>query len=174
MNSLAILLRGRFWTSLFVVGLTTGGVLAQQAPAANPSPNAYIVRIRTGSYAGTCVDYCVHEETTIKPRSIVAVSRSISEKRKYPDVKLKRKITKEDWEGLLHSVDAKVLDAFIGRIGCPGCADELVGWVELQFSDGTMKSVSYNEGDAPPGIAPLLQKIKTIGEARLPKPKLNP
>src|SRR6266700_122901 len=164
-------MRRKFWTSLLVVGLTTGSVLAQQTPPPRASPNSNIARIRSGSYAGMCFDYCVSEETTIKPGSIVVVSRSFTEKRKYPDVKLKRKITTEDWEGLLHSIDATVLATFIGEIGCPGCADELVEWVEVQFSDGTKKLGSYNEGNAPPAIAALLQKIKTIGATRLRQPK---
>ncbi len=167
-------MQGKFWTSLFVAGLTIGSALAQQTPPPSAFPNAHIVRIRTGSYAGLCVDYCVDSETTIKSGSIVTVSRSFSEKRKYPDMKLKRKITREDWEDLQHSIDATVLAAFIGRIGCPGCADELVEWVEVQFSDGTKKSVSYNQGNAPPAIAELSQKIKTIGEARMPQPKPHP
>jgi hypothetical protein len=86
-------------------------------------------------------------------------------------VKLKRKITRKDWEDLQHSLDATVLATFIGRIGCPGCADGLVEWVEAQFSDGTKKSVSYNDGEAPLAIAALGQKIKTMGESRLPQPK---
>ncbi len=167
-------MRRRFCTLLFVVGLTIGSALAQQALPPRASPTAHIVRVRTGSYAGMCYGYCVREETTIKPGSIVAVSRTFSEKRKYPDVKVKRKITKEDWEGLLHSIDAPALAAFIGRIGCPGCADELVEWVEVQFSDGTKKSVFFNKGNMPPAIAALSLKINTIAEARLPQAKPHP
>ncbi len=167
-------MRRKFCTLLFVVGLTIGSALAQQAPPPSASPNARIVRIRSGSYAGMCYGYCAREETTVKPGLIVAVSRSFSEKRKYPDVKLKRKITKEDWEDLQQSVNASVLAAFVGRIGCPGCADELVEWVEVQLSDGTKKSVFYNEGNAPPPIAALSLKIKTIAEARLPQAKPHP
>jgi hypothetical protein len=153
-----------------VAGLTIGGALAKQTPPQSASPKGHIVRIRTGSYAGFC-NPCAASETIVEPRSITTISRSFSDKRTYPDVKLKRKITKEDWEDLQHSIDARVLGTFIGRMGCPGCADELVEWVEVQFSDGTKKSVSYNEGGAPLAIAALVQKIKTIGESRLPQQK---
>jgi hypothetical protein len=163
-------MRNKLWTSLFVAGLTIGGALAQQTPPQSASPKGHIVRIRSGSYAGFC-NPCVASETIIEPRSITTISRSFSDKRTYPDVKLKRKITKEDWEDLQHSIDATVLATFIGRMGCPGGADELVEWVEVQFSDGTKKSVSYNEGGAPLAIGALVQKIKAIGESRLPQQK---
>ena len=80
-------------------------------------------------------------------------------------------IARKDWGELQRSIDAGVLAAFVGRIGCPGCADEPVEWAEVEFSDGTKKSVSYNSGSAPPQIAALLERIKSIGA--LPKPKTN-
>ena len=165
-------MRAKFLTSFFVVGLAIGSVFAQQAaPPPNSSPDAHIVRVRTGESAGWCVGYCDHQ-TTIHPGSIVTVSRSFSEKRKYPEMKMKSAITKQDWEDLQHFIDAKVLAAFTGPIGCPGCVDQPVEWAEVQFSDGTKKSVSYNVGNAPPAIAALLQKIRTIGAKPEPRPPL--
>ena len=79
---------------------------------------------------------------------------------------MKASITKKDWDELKNFLDAKVLAAFSGRIGCPGCVDEMVEWVEVEFSDGTKKSVAYNEGNSPPLIAALLQKIRSIGAVK--------
>lgn len=156
-------MRRKLWTSFFVVSLTIGNAFAQQvALPPHPSANGQIVRVKTGSYAGMCIGYCA-SETIIEPRSIVTISRSFSEKRKYPDLKMKRRITKEDWEDLQRLIDAEVLAALTGPIGCPGCVDEEVEWIEVQFSDGTKKSVSYNAGNAPPAIAVLIQKIRTVG-----------
>jgi hypothetical protein len=144
-----------------------GTLTAQQVPQADTSPVAHLVRIRTGSYAGMCIGYC-DQETVIEPGSMRSVSRVFSEKKKYPEVKMKYSITRKDWDELRNFLDAKVLAAFIGRIGCPGCVDEMVEWVEVEFSDGTKKSVAYNEGNAPPLIEALLQKIRCIGA----KPKI--
>lgn len=155
-------MRRKLWLSLMVAGLMAGTLTAQQAPQAEPSPDAHLVRVRTGSYAGMCIGYCDHE-TVIEPGLIRSVSRSFSEKKKYPEVKMKYSITKKDWDELKNFLDAKVLAAFSGRIGCPGCVDEMVEWVEIEFSDGTKKSVAYNEGNAPPLIEALLQKIRGIG-----------
>src|ERR1700676_4945234 len=107
------------------------GILsAQQASQADPSPESHLVRIRTGSYAGMCIGYC-DSETIIGPGSIRTVSRSFSEKKKYPEMKMKSAITKKDWDDLQHFLDAKVLAAFTGRNGCPGCVDGMVEWVEI-------------------------------------------
>lgn len=147
---------------LFVVGLTIGTAFAQEpAPASNPAQTAYIVRVRTGWYAGWCVGYC-DEQIIIEPASVRSILRASAHRWMHPDRKKKNKITQAEWQDLQHSTDATVLAAFIGRIGCPSCTDSAVEWVTVEFSDGTNKSVSFAEGNAPPAIAPLLQKIKTL------------
>jgi hypothetical protein len=93
---------------------------------------------------------------------MVKISQAPSEKKKYPDLKTKYRITKKDWEDLQHFIDLRVIAAFTGPIGCPGCVDEPVEWAEVQFSDGTKKSVSYNSGSAPAAITELLKKIQTM------------
>lgn len=162
--------RCKIWLFLLVAGLAAGTLSAQQAQQPDPSPNAHLVRVWTGSYAGMCIGWC-DSETIIEPGSIRRISRSFSEKKKYPNMESKCPIARKDWDELQRFIDAGVLAAFVGRIGCPGCADELVEWVELEFSDGTKKSVSYNEGAATPQIAALLERIRAIGT--LPKPKAN-
>ena len=166
----AMRVRNRIWLFLIAAGLTAGTLPAQQAQQADPSPNAHLVRVRTGSYAGMCIGWC-DSETIIEPGSIRRISRSFSEKKKYPKMESKYPIARKDWDELQRSIDAGVLAAFVGRIGCPGCADEPVEWAEVEFSDGTKKSVSCNSGSAPPQIAALIERIKAIGA--LPKPKAN-
>jgi hypothetical protein len=160
-------MRRKLWLSLFATSLIAGTLTAQQAPHVDPSSDAHLVRIRTGSYAGMCIGYC-DQETIIEPGSMRSISRSFSEKKKYPEVKMKNSITKKDWDELKNFLDARVLAAFSGRIGCPGCVDERVEWVEIEFSDGTKKAVAYNGGNAPPPIAALLQKIRGIGAKPTP------
>jgi hypothetical protein len=76
-------MRRKLWLSFMVTGLMAGTLTAQQAPQANPSSDAHLVRVRTGSYAGMCIGYCDHE-TVIEPGLMRSVSRSFSEKKKYP------------------------------------------------------------------------------------------
>jgi len=154
-------LREMAWIFCFV-GLMPNGAFARKgAPQDSPISTGHVVRIRTGSYAGMCRGYC-DSETTIEPGSIRSVSRSFAEKKKYPDVETTRTISRADWNDLQQAVNASVVTALTGRIGCPGCADELVEWVEVRFSNGTKKSIAYNAGQAPPAISALLQTIKAV------------
>jgi hypothetical protein len=124
------------------------------------------VPIRSGAYAGFSSDGYSAIETTIQPKSIRSVQRA-PDKKKYPDLRTKRKITKEDWDELQHAIDPVGLFALPDRIGSPASADELVEWIEVEFSDGSKKSVAYNQGSTPPAIAKAMQKIKMI-ETNLP------
>ena len=81
------------------------------------------------------------------------------------------RISKEDWDDLLRFLDAKVLAAFTGRIGCPGCADQPLQSAEVEYTDGTKLTVSFNPGEAPPEIAALFSKIQAISAEPPPKPK---
>jgi hypothetical protein len=38
----------------------------------------------------------------------------------------------------------------------------LVEWIEVEFSDGSKKSVAYNQGSTPQAIAKAMQKINLI------------
>jgi hypothetical protein len=91
------------------------------------------------------------------------------DKQNHPDTKTEYKIAKQEWEELQQLIDKRVLAAFLGRIGCPGCADEGLEWAEVQFSDGTKKSVSYSTGKAPTAIVELLKKIQVIAAKYLPQ-----
>jgi len=151
------------WRWCCIVALTIGNIFAQEiALPPNPVPSVRIVRVRTGISCGWCTGNYDDHEATIESGSIVRVNRSSSDRKAYPDIETKYRITKRDWVDLQHFIDARVLAAFNDRTGCPGCADESVVWVEVQFSDGTKKSVAYNQGEETPPIAALLQKISLI------------
>jgi hypothetical protein len=126
--------------------------------------NAIANKVR--AYAGFSSGGYSAIETTIRPKSIRSVQWA-SDKKKYPDLGAKRRIRKEDWDELQHAVDPVGLFALPDRIGSPGSADELVEWIEVEFSDGSKKSVAYNQGSTPPAIAKAMQKIKMI-ETNLP------
>jgi len=146
-----------------------------QAAAKNPAQpepalDATIVRVRIGFSAGMCEGYC-DSSTTVEQGVLRMVSRSLSDKKHYPDMKSEWRITEADWQNLLQFLDAKVLARFTGPIGCPGCADQPTQWAEVYYSDGTKKSVSFNRGEAPPEIAALFTKIQKISPDTSAKPK---
>jgi hypothetical protein len=92
-------------TSSFVFPLLVGNLFAQQTmPPPKPASDVHIVQIRLGAYAGFSSDGYSAMETTIQSKSIRSVQRA-PDKKKYPDLRTKRKITKEDWDELRHAID---------------------------------------------------------------------
>ncbi len=156
-------MRWKIGKCLLAASVIVGSAYPQQPKTAiSPSPGAQLVRVRIGNACGMCTGPYYESETVAERGSMVSRQLSRGDKRHYPDMKMNYRITKQDWEALQLFIDASVLAAFVGPIGCPGCVDQPIGWVEVQFSDGTKKSVSYNEGSAPPVIAELLKKIRAI------------
>ena len=134
----------------------------QNSSTKRPAPDARIVRIEYGSSSGMCYGYC-YSQTIIQDGVIRSVSRtnySLNGNRdiEHPDKKSKRKITADQWERAKTAVDTESLFALPDRIGCPGCVDEPVDWITVDYSDGTTKSVICNSGDAATEMA---NKVKT-------------
>jgi len=156
------------FTLFFIAGLTIGNAFAQRAGQPNPSLKTYIVRVRIAQSSGMCSGGYCDTQTIVEPGAIRSIARSSSDKKEFPDWTRKSGITKQDWEDLQNFIDAKVLAAFTGRKGCPACLDQPESWAELEFSDGTTKSVSYDFSHPPAEIAGLLEKIKAIGAKSKP------
>lgn len=134
--------------------LRPGGFTAEH-PASN------IVRVRFTESAGMCIGYCVEELTIRRNWSALAV-RPNEKSGKYPELKAKRKLGKEEWTELERSIDAYAESALVGPIGCPGCVDQVVGSIEVHFGSGAKKSVTYNYGEAPPAISGMLRSMEAI------------
>ena len=91
------------WTWCCIIGLTTGNVLAQEAAQRpNPAPNVQIVRVRIGESCGWCTGNYDDSVMTIEAGSIVRLNRSSSDRKAYPDIETKYRITKRDWADLQH------------------------------------------------------------------------
>jgi hypothetical protein len=93
-------------------------------------------------------------------RSVSRTNYSLNGNRdiEHPDKKSTYKITTEQWEQAKAAVDTESLFALPDKIGCPGCVDEPVDWITVEYSDGTTKSVMCNSGDAATEMA---DKIKS-------------
>ncbi|HYL85344.1 MAG TPA: hypothetical protein VE263_13995 [Candidatus Angelobacter sp.] len=135
------------------------GTLFAQSPS--QSSGAEIIRIRAITGAGMCYGYCV-EELTMQEGRAKLLRRANGKSRKYRELGAKHKLAKQEWEELQRSVDAEAKAAMVGRIGCPGCVDQVVVTIELQFKDGSQKSVTYSLGEEPPAITKLLKRIDAI------------
>jgi len=131
-----------------------------------------IVRIEYGSFSGMCIGYC-HSQTTIQGTLVRSVSRTNyslngNRDKEHPDMKSKWKITTEQWQRAMAAVDTESLFALPERIGCPGCVDEPVDWITVEYSDGTTKSVMCNSG------GPATDMVDKIKAALAPVPSKSP
>lgn len=147
----------RLLAGLLPLVLAASGFAQQSAPPARPAAGAHIVRIEYGSSSGMCMGYC-YRQTTVQAgiaRTVSKTNYSLNGNRDpgYPDIKKKWKITAEEWQRAQAAIDTEYLFSLPDRIGCPGCVDEPVDWISVEYSDGTKKSVYCNAGDAATDIA---------------------
>jgi hypothetical protein len=148
-----------------IAGVMIGALWAQDSlPRA--TTHAQLVRVRIGNSCGWCTEGYNDNETVVEPQRIVSINRAYSNTKKYPVQISEDKITKGEWKGLQDLIEARVLGVFAGprTSGCPGCADEPTAWAELQFSDGSKKSLAFNRGEEPAPIVALNQKIGELGQ----------
>ena len=164
-------MRWWLWTSLLVFGLTVGRVFAQDAarPVA-PALDVRVVRVRVVHTVGMCGGYghC-NAITTISPSFISRESKDSGDKQKFPNRRTKRAITRQDWESLLRAIDKESLKAIPQTTGCRSCIDLPDTWLEVNLSDGTHISVSFDPESPPPPVATLLREIETIDAKSKPR-----
>ena len=150
------------WVLGFLGAMILGTVSAQEG-VEKPAPQPQIVRVRVGNSCGWCTEGYHDIETIVQPGRMVIVNRSDSDKQKYPDLTQEYTITERNWRDLQRLIEAKVLPVFANTFtNCPGCADEPIAWVEVQFNDGSKRSITYLAGEDPEPVIALRQKISAI------------
>lgn len=87
---------------------------------------------------------CCLNLTTIDQSSMVWERKDFPNPKTFPNRKQKRAITKEEWESLVQSIDAKALQAVPQENGCRGCIDLPDAWLVVEYSDGSKISVHYD------------------------------
>jgi hypothetical protein len=120
--------------------------------------------IKTGTYAGYCIGYCT-KEFTINPEKIIFSQNGrefVSEE--WTDLVEKTKetqLSQSEWDKLIDLIDFQKFNSLPDRIGCPGCADAPVEWIEISSGD-TTKKIEFENGDAIPEIKNLIQALQEI------------
>ncbi|NJK77742.1 MAG: hypothetical protein HC944_01515 [Nanoarchaeota archaeon] len=125
--------------------------------------------ITTGTNAGHCIGYCA-KEFTITPTNIVYSQTGhdfVSDE--WLDLPEKTKVTKfsqAQWDELVGLIDFKKFNSLPDKIGCPGCADAPVEWIEISYN-GKTKKIEFESADKIPQIADLitvLQEVRNTAE----------
>lgn len=112
--------------------------------------------IKTGTNAGFCLGYC-SKDFVITPEKITYTigGREVPEKTK------EVKFSKTAWNELKGLVDFKKFNSLPNQIGCPGCADAPVLYIEISTGDKT-KRVEFENGDDIPEINKLISALQKI------------
>ena len=114
--------------------------------------------IRTGTDSGFCIGYC-SKEFIITPEKITYTASG----RDVPDKTKEIPSSKSTWNELIDLIDVQKFNSLPDRVGCPGCTDAPVEWIEITFGS-KVKRIEFESGDSIPEINKLilaLQKIRS-------------
>ena len=120
--------------------------------------------IKTGTDAGFCLGYC-SKEFVITPEKIIYTQGG----RDVSDITKEIPFSKSAWSELESLIDFKKFNSLPDSIGCPGCADAPVEFIEITKGDIT-KRVNFEViGDAPEikELIMALHKIRSPIEASI-------
>ncbi|MCV0373415.1 MAG: hypothetical protein K5793_07680 [Nitrosarchaeum sp.] len=120
--------------------------------------------IRTGTDSGFCIGYC-SKEFVITPEKITYTVSG----RDVPDKTKEIPFSKSAWNELIDLINVQKFNSLPDRVGCPGCADAPVEWIEIT-SGSKIKRIEFENGDSIPEINNLilaLQKIRSPIESSI-------
>ncbi len=119
---------------------------AQTAPPAASHSKPRVVRINIGSSCGWCGgDGYRSTFTTITPRFVQQAMANAGDSRNFPDHVEKFPITKQQWNNLVKSIDARALRA-IPQYKGPRPPDLPSAFCVVEYSDRSMISLHYSPG----------------------------
>jgi len=112
--------------------------------------------IKTGTDALFCLGYCF-KEFVITPEEIIYTQSG----RDVPEITKEIPFSKSDWNELASLVDFQKFNSMPDSIGCPGCADAPIEWIEITLVDNT-KKIQFEVIDDAPEIKNLILALHKI------------
>jgi len=120
--------------------------------------------IKTGTNSGHCIGYCF-KEFIITPEKVVYSQNGrefvLDEWSDLPEKIKQVPITQREWVELVDLVDFQQFNSLPDKIGCPGCADAPVEWIEISY-DGKTKKIEFEYEDKIPEITNLIVALQEI------------
>ncbi len=124
--------------------------------------------ISTGTHSGFCIGYC-STSFIITPDHITILKTGSTRETQLLDQAIQVQFSEKDWNRIIDSIDFQKFVTLPDKIGCPGCADAPVNWIEI--SDGNQtKKIEYENQDNIPEIKQLraiLEEITTTLNTKL-------
>jgi hypothetical protein len=112
--------------------------------------------IKTGTDALFCLGYCF-KEFVITPEKIMYTQSG----RDVNEITKEISFSKSDWNELVSLIDFQKFNSLPDNIGCPGCADAPIEWIEISNEDNT-KKIQYEVVDDVPEIKQLILALHEI------------
>ena len=112
--------------------------------------------IKTGTDALFCLGYCF-KEFVITPEKIIYTQSG----RDVTDITKEISFSKSDWNKLATLVDFQKFHSLPDNIGCPGCADAPIEWIEITKGTNT-KKIHFEVVDDAPKIKKLILALHEI------------
>lgn len=136
----------RWLGACFFIMVMVGNVFPQgpMTNAPHSSGEARVVRVQSGYSCGWCAGFGYHTQlTTVEPSFMVWEGKETMDKKKLPNQRVRRAISKREWQALLRSIDTNALKAVPQEPGCRPCIDQPESWVVIEYSDGSKISLNY-------------------------------
>lgn len=118
--------------------------------------------ISSGLSFGRCRGYCQQAvNITLNPLQLVAVKQPNFAQATYPVLRQQHSYSSSQWDELVSLVNAEALTSSADTIGCPGCADGGIEWVQVNWADG-VKRVTFESGATIEGLQALIEKMQQM------------
>lgn len=119
--------------------------------------------IKTGTDAGFCLGYCSKEFVITDEKITYTSSGRYSgiDSSDHPEITKEIPFSNDDWNNLVALVDFEEFRLLPNKIGCPGCADAPVEWIEITHGD-EIKKIEFERGDEIPEIKEIVLALQAI------------
>jgi hypothetical protein len=103
------------------------------------------------------------KEFIITPEKITYTNsaRFFEENTEFPLIIKEVSFSESDWNELIDMVDFEEFSLLPDRVGCPGCADAPIEWIEITSGNKT-KKIEFEHGDEIPEIKELALALQAI------------
>lgn len=122
--------------------------------------NDHIIRVKSGQSFGMCMGKC-YNELIVENNSVVL--KQIERKERGSDPQTIEHRDNTHWSRIKAELADFPKDKFLRlnkEYGCPDCADGGAEWLEVQFSDGTVKHVEFDYGSSVEGFEEIISSLR--------------
>ena len=163
-NDLILIIKSKDLTPACVKPNTAEKLILREWAEALDSPRSVQPIIKTGTNAGFCLGYCFTEFTITSEKIVYSQTGREFVSDSWEDLPEKTTtvpISQEEWNELVDVIDFEKFNSLPDRIGCPGCADAPVEWIEISYG-GKTKKIEFEARESIPEITQLIIKLQEI------------